>query len=256
MEAILKISSTKKSSLKRCGLLFLLSLQVLFIEACQIPTAPPPEVHYSMDDAVRSTHASRLLEGDSQLTADFNGDLQFRQYIKSYIEAQNDTIDSEKLTNTLVSVSRKFNEDPVFLLAVIKTESRFNQYAIGSVGEVGLMQIRPETAQWICRKFNIVWRGAEALKDPSYNVLVGSFYFQYLKKTLHKSKPVRYITAYNTGLGTLKKMSAEKMEEREYFTRVVTNYIGIYASLKRIKTATGSNSEVAGLASSRSENLD
>jgi len=256
MEAILKTSSTKKSSLGRFGLLFFLSLQIVFIEACQIPSAPPPEVHYSIDDAIRSTHANRLLEGESKLTADFNGDAQFRQYIKSYIEAQNNTIDSEKLTNTLVSVGRRFNEDPVFLLAVIKTESKFNQNAIGSVGEVGLMQIRPETAEWICAKYNIAWKGAEALKDPSYNVLVGSFYFQYLKNTLNKSKPVRYITAYNTGLGTLKKMSPEKLQQREYFTRVITNYIGIYASLKRIKAANGSNTEVAATDSSRSEMLD
>src|SRR6476620_4792593 len=107
MEAIMKTSSTKNTGLGRCGLLFLLSLQILFIEACQIPSTPPPEVHYSMDDAVRSTHANRLLEGQSNLTADFNGDNQFRQYIKSYIEAQNDTIDSEKLTNSLISISRR-----------------------------------------------------------------------------------------------------------------------------------------------------
>lgn len=256
MEAILKTSSTKKSSLGRFGLLFLLSLQIVFIEACQIPSAPPPEVHYSIDDAVRSTHASRLLEGPSNFTAEFNGDNQFKQYIKSYIEAQNETIDSEKLTNTLVSISRRFNEDPVFLLAVIKTESKFNQNAIGSVGEVGLMQIRPETAEWICGKFNIMWKGAEALKDPSYNVLVGSFYFQYLKNTLNKSKPVRYITAYNTGLKTLKHMSPEKLQQREYFTKVVTNYLGIYASLKRIKSSNGLNSEVAATDSSLSRTTD
>lgn len=252
----MKTSSTKKSSFTRVALLFLLSLQVVFIEACQIPSTPPTEVSFSVDDAIRSTHASRLLEGQSHLTLEFNGDAQFRRYITSYIQSQNETIDAEKLTNTLISISRRHNEDPVFLLSVIKTESKFNQNAIGSVGEVGLMQIRPETAEWICKKFNIAWKGAEALKDPSYNVLVGSFYFQYLKKTLNKSKPVRYITAYNTGLKTLKKMSPEKFQEREYFTRVITNYIGIYASLKRIKAAAGSNSEVAATATSLSKTMD
>ena len=244
----------RRNNMKRFLMLLLLSLQIIFIEACQAPAVEPK---FSMDDEIRSAHASKLLEGQSNLTADFNGDTQFRRYISSFVESQNNTIDSEKLTNSLVSISRRFGEDPVFLLAVIKTESKFNQNAIGSVGEVGLMQIRPETAQWICAKYNINWRGAEALKDPSYNVLVGSFYMQYLKKTLNKSKAVRYITAYNTGLKALKHMSAERVKEREYFNRVVTNYIGIYASLKRIKAqATGSNSEAVATNSFPSKNAD
>jgi soluble lytic murein transglycosylase len=246
MEAISKTSSTKKQSFKRFAFLFLVSLQAIFIEACQVPTTVEPQSHYSVDDAIRSSHASRILDGSGKITAEFNGDAKFRRYISSYIQSQNDTIDSEKLTNSLISISRRNGMDPVFLLAVIKTESKFNQNAIGSVGEVGLMQIRPETAEWICNKFNIKWKGREALKDPSYNVLVGSFYMLYLKNTLNKSKPVRYITAYNTGLKTLKHMSPEKFKESDYFNRVVTNYIGIYASLKQIKVqTTGANSAVA-----------
>jgi soluble lytic murein transglycosylase len=256
MDTISKTSSTKTPSFKKLALLFFVSLQVVFIEACQVPTAVEPQ--YTVDDVIRSSHASRILEGSSgKITTEFNGDSKFRRYISSYIESQNNTIDSEKLTNSLISISRRNGMDPVFLLAVIKTESKFNQNAIGSVGEVGLMQIRPETAEWICKKFNIKWQGREALKDPSYNVLVGSFYMLYLKNTLKKSKPVRYITAYNTGLKTLKNMSPVKFKEADYFNRVVTNYIGIYASLKQIKVqTTGVNSAVAATDTSLSKITD
>ena len=93
--------------------------------------------------------------------------------------------------------------------------------------------IRPETAEWVCLKNKIAWRGANALKDPEYNLLIGSYYFQYLKLAL-KSKSIKYITAYNMGLTKLNRLS-DQLTEHEYFERVVKNYLSIYSELKRIK---------------------
>lgn len=41
---------------------------------------------------------------------------------------------------------------PALLEAVILTESKFDEKAVSHVGAVGLMQLMPETAQWIPRK--------------------------------------------------------------------------------------------------------
>lgn len=189
-----------------------------------------------MNDQIRNMHAENILQNvgdDTDKVKEFDGDPKFNRYISAYIQKSNKTLNADQFTSSLFTISREHSYDPVFLLAIIKTESSFNQFAIGSVGEVGLMQIRPETAEWVCLKNKIAWRGANALKDPEYNLLIGSYYFQYLKLAL-KSKSMKYITAYNMGLTKLNRVSAQ-MTEHEYFERVVKNYLSIYSELKRIK---------------------
>lgn len=44
----------------------------------------------------------------------------------------------------ITAYSIQYGLDPKVVTALIKTESQFNRTAIGSVGEVGLMQLRPE----------------------------------------------------------------------------------------------------------------
>ncbi|MBY0452693.1 MAG: lytic transglycosylase domain-containing protein [Bdellovibrionaceae bacterium] len=228
---------TKKSAslLKKINLFIFFTMQIFLIEACEYKLT---EQDSMMNDQIRNMHAEQILqdEGTSaeSINKEFNGDPKFNRYIAAFIKRSNRSLNADQFTNSLFTISREHSYDPVFLLAVMKTESSFNQFAIGSVGEVGLMQIRPETAEWVCLKNKIAWRGANALKDPEYNMLIGSYYFQYLKLAL-KSKSIKYITAYNMGLSKMNRM-ADQMTEHQYFERVVKNYLSIYSELKRIKS--------------------
>lgn len=221
---------TFSSFLKKFNLMMFFTLQIVMIEACQFRVA---EHDILLSDEIRNIHADQLLV-DKAVTPnyEFNGDKNFNLYIADFLKQKNTQIDSNRFVSSLISISRQHAYDPIFLLAVIQTESEFDQNAIGSVGEVGLMQIRPETAEWICRKNNILWRGAGALKDPSYNILVGSHYFHYLKNSFN-SETYKYITAYNTGVRGMQRQDGEK---HPYFNKVIANYISIYAQLKKIKT--------------------
>jgi soluble lytic murein transglycosylase len=191
---------------------------------------------YTQDDSRRMQHAKELLSNQylSSDIADFNGDEEFTDYLKSYIISENSKIDSKKMTEALVKASHQNHYDPVFLLAIIKTESRFNPIAIGTSGEVGLMQIKPSTAKWICKKSGFAWKGSAALKDPVYNLQVGSLYFKYLKKSL-KSKSAHYINAYNMGINNLYRLPASSRISHPYYSRVMHNYIYIYQELQKIK---------------------
>ena len=60
---------------------------------------------------------------------------------------------------------------PALADAVVKVESGFNPYAVGGVGEVGLMQVRPETAAMLGYQ-----GGATGLFDPETNVRLGVTY--------------------------------------------------------------------------------
>jgi len=81
------------------------------------------------------------------------------------------------------------------VLKMIGVESEFNPQAKGSAGEIGLMQLKPRTAEWVAGKQKL---GAiEDLADPRQNVLLGMNYLQMLTKQFGGLKPA--IEAYNVG---------------------------------------------------------
>ena len=202
-------------------------------QACQ--TRPSREAQFDQDQ-VRIKHANELLKADYKKAGikKFEGDFKIADYIKKYIQKEKTTLNADELTETLLRVSQKHSYDPIFLLAVIKTESQFNPNAIGSAGEIGLMQIKPETAEWRCKKNKIKWLGAQRLKNPHYNILVGGYYFEYLKKSL-QSQSTRYINAYNMGINNLQRLPAEALYQRPYYEKVIANYLHIYSELKKIR---------------------
>lgn len=134
------------------------------------------------------------------------------------------------VSSTIIDEAAKYDFDPVFVMAVIKTESSFNPKAVGPVGEIGLMQLRAETAEWIAKLSGIDWRGREALRNPVYNVRLGVAYLHWLRSKFGAS-PNKYLSAYNLGAAKVKRMYASELKPREYSSRVMKNYKEIYLRL-------------------------
>lgn len=89
-----------------------------------------------------------------------------------------DPIEHEESFDEIIEkAARRNNVDPDLIRAVIWRESKFNRHTIGKDGEVGLMQIRRETAvvDWARHKKCIV-PSKGALMDPALNIEVGSWY--------------------------------------------------------------------------------
>ena len=139
------------------------------------------------------------------------------------------------LSSTIVKEAEKYEIDPVFVVAVIKTESSFNPLARGSHGEIGLMQIKPDTAKWIAEKAGIPWKGAKTLENPSMNVRIGMAYFNYLRESFdgHANK---YVTAYNMGALNVRRRYLAGEAPQEYSTRVMKNYNETYKMLSAATT--------------------
>lgn len=211
----------------------LIGLSSLF-PACSVN---PPSQTLILQDLNRIRHAQELLPGIYKKVGlkRFEGDFKIVDYIEKYIQKENPQLDAKLLTETLLKVSHDYGYDPVFLLAVIQTETRFNPNLIGAAGELGLMQIKPSTAEWICKKRKVKWLGAEHLKDPAYNVLVGAHYFHYLKTTLD-SESHRYINAYNMGINNLQRLPASEQKKRTYYAKVISNYLDIYATFRKYRS--------------------
>lgn len=144
------------------------------------------------------------------------------------------------LTEAIISESNQFGFDPVFVLSIIKTESTFNPNARGTSGEIGLMQIRPETAKWVAGKFDVEWKGEGDLYDPVYNVKIGVRYFSLLRSKFAKTA-LYYIPAYNMGPRNVQNIAREiasdetdtKELEFVYSKKVMSYYRSTYLRLSR-----------------------
>jgi soluble lytic murein transglycosylase len=107
----------------------------------------------------------------------------------------------------ILTAARKYGVDPALVKAVIWQESRFDAHARGGKGEIGLMQIMPDTA--------LDWAGAQKianvpdfiLADPTRNIDCGTWFLGKLLKRYSKvDDPVPYALAdYNAGRGNLLK---------------------------------------------------
>lgn len=85
------------------------------------------------------------------------------------------------------------------VFAVIKAESGFREEAVSRAGAVGLMQLMPSTAEFVCRREGENFC-PDRLTEGEYNVRVGCMYLAYL---LERFEEDTAICAYNAGEGTV-----------------------------------------------------
>lgn len=90
--------------------------------------------------------------------------------------------------------------EPEMVYSVMKAESGFNEAAVSPAGAVGIMQLKPATAEYICAREKIAY-DASLLTDGAYNTMLGCKYLAYLLARF----PVREtaLAAYNAGEGTV-----------------------------------------------------
>jgi soluble lytic murein transglycosylase-like protein len=87
------------------------------------------------------------------------------------------------------------------VLAVIRTESGFHNFARSEVGALGLMQIMPATGKGIAKEMNLAWHGPATLFEPLVNVKLG---IRYLRE-LYDRYGIwdKALAAYNWGPGAI-----------------------------------------------------
>lgn len=95
-----------------------------------------------------------------------------------------------------------------FVCAVIATESKFSTNTKSGKGAVGLMQIMPQTAEWVGGKLGIDDVSEESLKDPETNIRIGTWYLKFLLDRYENADTAA--AAYNAGHGNVDKWLANK----------------------------------------------
>lgn len=136
-----------------------------------------------------------------------------------------------------------YKEDPLFVMAIIKVESKFIKAARSPRGAVGLMQIMPRTGKEIAQELKIKNFKESDLKNPEINIQFGFHHLSKLRREFGEDD-FTTLAAYNAGSKNvknwLKKNKAKKLNiemiefvETKNFTKEV---LSTYLWLKRIQS--------------------
>ncbi len=111
------------------------------------------------------------------------------------------TVDTKvKYIDIIEKYSKQYNSDPLMIASIIKVESDFDTDAVSPMNAKGLMQILPDTGQWISERLNEDYHD-EKLHDPDYNIHLGAYYYEYLYE--HFGDVEIALAAYNGGMGNV-----------------------------------------------------
>ena len=213
-----------------CGLLLTLIVGQNFVDQSKTRSSKK-----AIDQAKRTSHAKELLgkyySGSAAQSAEHVKDLDvaIRETVSKSLPKKY-KVKAKALSRMIMKQAKAHNLDPVFVMAMIKTESGFNPLARGQFGEIGLMQLKPDTAKWIAKKEKIPWHGPKTLEDPVQNVRLGIAFVSDLRDRVnhHANK---YVSAYNMGLRNVRKLYSADVKPKAYSKRVMANYSELYASL-------------------------
>lgn len=87
--------------------------------------------------------------------------------------------------------------DPLLVVAVIRTESAFNAYAVSGVGAMGLMQMMPTTGSFLATQRGTAIRHRQTLFDAELNIELGTAYLAALLREFGTVEAA--LLAYNGG---------------------------------------------------------
>ncbi len=153
--------------------------------------------------------AAYLMEKKSNTrTVDQDGTKKTVQYVTMGMVSNLPMKQAEKYRTVVHQFAEQYNISPSLVLAVIRTESNFNPYAVSSAPAYGLMQLVPTSGgreAYRKAKGQDVTPSRDYLFDPENNVELGTAYlnvlmFNQLEAVDHNvSREYCVIAAYNTG---------------------------------------------------------
>jgi soluble lytic murein transglycosylase len=136
---------------------------------------------------------------------------------------------ADQLAAALVRAANLSQIDPLLLLAVAYQESSLNPRALGRAGEIGLMQLKLETARWLARELDIKPPTRAQLFEPELNLELGAAYLRYLEERYSGPNRRRhFLKAYNLGPAGLR---ANRWTD--YHKRILKHYRGFVEDLMK-----------------------
>ena len=133
-----------------------------------------------------------------------------------------DKASSMLIPDWILTESRKYGYDPLFLTALIITESSFNNWAKSNRNAHGLMQLKPTTAVALASETDLKWKGTPTLYDPKKNIALGAYYLN--KMVARFGDLTLALEAYNQGPSRLSRFLRKGYLPNRYSGKVLKNY--------------------------------
>lgn len=120
-----------------------------------------------------------------------------------------------KYESIVEKYSEEYGIDETLILAIIKTESSFNPSSVSDAGAMGLMQVMPETHEWLSEKLNRE-EDVSVLFDADTGIEYGTYLLRILMDEFHSTETA--IAAYHAGIGRV----GEWLKDENYSSDGVT----------------------------------
>ncbi len=170
----------------------------------------------------KGSNAVYIPESVKQALASSYGNTKLDSYVSD------DVIGSTAYANSLAGAgqyadiiekaSAAYGVPEKLIAAVMKQESNFNPSVVSHAGAQGLMQLMPQTAQYL---------GVTNAFDPEQNIMAGA---KYLRQMLDKfnNDPTLALAAYNAGASRVTKYGGiPPFKETQNYVKKVMNYFTV-----------------------------
>lgn len=147
-----------------------------------------------------------------------------------------DNAERAKIAAIIAREADKHNIDPVLVVSLIYVESSFNRKALSNKNAKGLMQLLPDTAEYIKRKSRKDVDDAKNLFDVETNIKLGIAYLDYLI-TKTKGNIEYALIAYNMGPSNLNKALKRNKLPKTYSNKVLAEYNRLVKEVNAISVA-------------------
>lgn len=118
--------------------------------------------------------------------------------IREFAKTMNET-DALRLAGIIYDACEKTSGvEFSFVMAIIATESRFNNNVVSPAGAVGIMQVMPTTFEYVARSINMDVGDGDA-SNLRKNIIVGIHYLARMRRTFSNNRIAA--AAYNGGPG-------------------------------------------------------
>jgi soluble lytic murein transglycosylase len=121
----------------------------------------------------------------------------------------------------VLPAAARHNLDPLLVFALIRQESLFEGFATSHAAAQGLMQIIPDTGQWIALQLDWPnYRNSDVYR-PYVNITFGTYYLRYVMDRLN-GLPYAALAGYNGGPGNAAQWLSISGPDLDLFVQTIT----------------------------------
>jgi soluble lytic murein transglycosylase len=129
----------------------------------------------------------------------------------------------DELGEVIYAESKRYGYDPMFIMAVILTESSFRKGQTSRAGARGLMQVVPFVGEDVAPRAGVNWDGAETLFEPGSNIKMGTRHL--FEQILKFSDVKQALLSYYMGEAALRGLMRQNRPlPKRYLKTIEQNY--------------------------------